>query len=321
MRAAVVREVGSKPEPGELPDPSPQPPEALVEVRVAGINPIDVTIASGRFYAGPPHVPYAPGREGVGIVRESATVAPGTWVRFERDSGYGANGSIAELVAVDEGALVPLPDGVDEAVAAALGVSGVAAWLSVEKAQLRAGERVLILGATGALGRVAVQAAKAAGAGTLVAAGRNVDALEQTRVLGADATVPLHGGDLSAAFREAAGGELDAVIDPLWGEPAVAALNALRVGGRLVHVGASAALEATVPSASLRGKNLTIIGHSNLTTPNETKARAYLALLDEVGSGRIRVDVDVFPLERVADAWSEQAASPHRKLVVKIDPR
>jgi NADPH:quinone reductase len=318
MRAAIVREVGSNPEPGELPDPSPHPPEALVEVHAAAINPIDVTIASGRFYAGPPHVPYVPGREGVGIVRESPTLEPGTRVRFERDSGYGANGSIAELVAVDEDALIPLPDGVDDTVAAALGVAGVGAWLSVEKAQLRAGEKVLVLGATGAVGRVAVQAAKAAGAGTVVAAARNADALEQTRGLGADETVPLHGDDLSGAFKEAAGGELDAVIDPLWGEPAVAALNALRLGGRLVHLGTSAALEATIPSASLRGKNLTIIGHSNLTTPNETRARAYLELLGEVDSGRIRIDVDVFPLDRVADAWSEQAASPHRKLVVKI---
>jgi NADPH2:quinone reductase len=155
-----------------------------------------------------------------------------------------------------------------------------------------------------------------AGAQRVVAAARNADALEETRALGADAVVPLGDGDLTAAFVEAAGGELDAVIDPLWDGPAVAALAALRLGGRLVHLGTSAGLEATVPSAPLRGKNLTIIGHSNLTTPYETKARAYLELLDHVRSGRIKVDVDVFPLERVADAWREQAASPHRKIVI-----
>ncbi|TMK69675.1 MAG: zinc-binding dehydrogenase [Actinobacteria bacterium] len=316
MRAAVVREVGAVPEVGELPGPTPGDGEALVEVRAAALNPIDIAIASGRFYAGPPHVPYAPGREGVGLVLESGTLAPGTRVRFERDTGYGANGSLAELIVVDEDALVPLPDDAEDTVAAALGIAGLAAWLALGKAELEQGETVLVLGATGAVGQVAVQGAKLLGAGTVVAAARNADALERTRQLGADAVVPLGDGELADAFKSAAGGEVDAVIDPLWGEPAVAALGALRIGGRLVHLGTSAGLEANVPSASLRGKNVRIIGHSNLTTPHDVKTRAFRELLDHVIAGRIRVDVDVFPLERVADAWREQAASPHRKIVV-----
>lgn len=318
MRAAVVREVGAVPEPGELPDPTPSNGEALVQVRTAALNPIDLAIASGRFYAGPPQVPYAPGREGVGIVLEAGTVASGVRVRFERDTGYGANGSLAELIVVDEAALVPLPDDAGDAVSAALGIAGLAAWLAVGKAQVRQGETVLVLGATGAVGQVAVQGARLVGAGKVVAAARNADALERTRELGADAVVPLGDGDLAAAYKEAAGGEIDAVIDPLWGEPAVAALGALKIGGRLVHLGTSAGLEATVPSAPLRGKNISIIGHSNLTTPHETKADAYRELLEHVIAGRIRVDLDVFPLERVADAWREQAASPHRKIVVAL---
>ena len=316
MRAAVVREIGAVPEVGELPGPTPGDGEALVEVRAAALNPIDIAIASGRFYAGPPHVPYAPGREGVGLVLESGTLAPGTRVRFERDTGYGANGSLAELIVVDEDALVPLPDDAEDTVAAALGIAGLAAWLALGKAELEQGETVLVLGATGAVGQVAVQGAKLLGAGTVVAAARNAEALERTRQLGADAVVPLGDGELADAFKSAAGGEVDAVIDPLWGEPAVAALGALRIGGRLVHLGTSAGLEANVPSAPLRGKNVRIIGHSNLTTPHDVKARGFRELLDHVIAGRIRVDVDVFPLERVADAWREQAASPHRKIVV-----
>jgi NADPH2:quinone reductase len=318
MRAAIVRDVGATPEPGELPDPARLNGEALVAVRAAALNPIDLTIASGRFYAGPPQVPYAPGREGVGIVREGTTVAPGTRVRFERDTGYGANGSLAQLIVVDEEALVPLPDDADDRIAAALGIAGLAAWLAVQKADIQNGESVLVLGATGAVGQVAVQGAKLLGAGRVIAAGRDSDALERTRDLGADALIVLGGDDQAAAFKDAAGGEVDVVIDPLWGEPAMAALEAVRIGGRIVHLGTSAGAEAVVPSAPLRGKNVTIIGHSNLTTPHETKAHAYRELLDHVTAGRIHVEVDVFPFDRVADAWRAQAASPHRKLVVEL---
>ena len=315
MLAAVVREIGSPPEPGELPDPQRGDGEALLEVHAAALNPIDVAIASGRFYAGPPQVPYAPGREGVGVVREAEGFASGTRVRFERDSGYGANGSVAELIVVEEGACIPLPDEADDAVAAALGIAGLAAWHALGKAQVD-GATVVVLGATGAVGQIAVQGAKLLGARRVIGAARNADALAQVRDLGADETVPIADGDLTSALIEAAGGEIDAVIDPLWGEPAVAALKALGVGGRLVHLGTSAGAEATVPSAPLRGNNVSIIGHSNLTTPNETKARAYRELVDHVTAGRLRVELDVFPLDRVADAWAEQAASPHRKIVI-----
>src|SRR5918911_887379 len=163
MRAAVVREIGSPPEPGELPDPQRGDDEVLVEVHAAALNPIDIAIASGRFYVGPPHVPYAPGREGVGVVREGGGPASGTRVRFERDAGYGANGSLAQLVVVDETALVPLSDEADDAVAASLGVAGLAAWLALEKAGVD-GATVVVLGATGAVGQVAVQGARLFGA-------------------------------------------------------------------------------------------------------------------------------------------------------------
>jgi NADPH:quinone reductase-like Zn-dependent oxidoreductase len=317
VKAAVVREVGSPPEPGELPDPQRGDGEALVEVLAAALNPIDVAIAAGRFYAGPPQVPYAPGREGVGLVRESRSNATGTRVRFELDSGYGTNGSVAELVVVDEAALVPLPNDAEDKVAAALGIAGIAAWHALEKARVE-GATVVVLGATGAVGQVAIQGAKLMGARRVVAAARNADALEQVRALGADELVPIGEGDLTAALKQAADGEIDAVIDPLWGEPAVATLKALRIGGRLVHLGTSAGLEATIPSAPLRGNNVSIIGHSNLTTPHETKARAYRELLEHATAGRLRVNIDVFPLEQVADAWREQAASPHRKIVVQL---
>src|SRR5919198_5670006 len=203
MRAAIVREVGALPEPGELPDPTPSSGEALIEVRAAALNPIDLAIASGRFYAGPPQVPYAPGREGVGVILQGRATQPGTRVRFERDTGYGANGSLAELIVVDEDALVPLPDDADDTIAAGLGIAGVAAWLALQKGELQRGDTILVLGATGAVGQVAVQGAKLLGAARVIGAARNTDALAHTRELGADAVVPLGDGDLGASFKDA----------------------------------------------------------------------------------------------------------------------
>jgi NADPH:quinone reductase-like Zn-dependent oxidoreductase len=317
MRAAVIREVGAKPEPGELPDPRRDDGTALIEVHAAALNPIDIAIGAGRFYAGPPQVPYAPGREGVGVVRDAQNLTPGTRVRFERDSGYGSNGSVAELAVADEVACVPLPEDADDKVAAALGIAGIAAWHALEKANV-GDATVVVLGATGAVGQIAVQGATLMGARQVIASARNADALAQSRELGADAVVPIGDDDLTAALKEAAGGSVDVVIDPLWGEPAVAALKALGVGGRLVHLGTSAGPEATVPSAPLRGNNVSIIGHSNLTTPSDVNARAYRELVEHATAGRLRVELDVFPLDRVADAWAEQAAFPHRKIVVAL---
>ncbi len=317
MRAAVVHAVGAPPEPGELPDPERSDREALVEVHAAALNPIDISVGSGRFYAGPPKVPYAPGREGVGLVREARGLATGTKVRFECDSGYGANGTVAELIALPEEACIPLPDGTDDEVAAALGIAGLAAWMALEKANVD-GATVVVLGATGAVGQIAVQGAKLMGAKRVVACARNADALELLRELGAEAVVPIGDDDLTAALKEAADGDVDAVIDPLWGEPAVAALKTLRIGGRLVHLGTSAGAEATIPSAPLRGNNVSIIGHSNLTTPHDEKARAYRELIEHANAGRLRVELDVYPLERIADAWAEQAAFPHRKIVIAV---
>src|SRR5438309_1305583 len=159
MRAAVVREVDAPPEPGELPDPQRRNGEALVEVLAATLNPIDVKIASGTFYADPPKVPYAPNREGVGLVRKGDRITEGTRVRFKLDSDYGTNGSVAEFVTVDETACMPLSNDVEDDVAAALGIAKIVSWLTLEKANVD-GTTVVILDATNASRQIAVQGTK-----------------------------------------------------------------------------------------------------------------------------------------------------------------
>ena len=135
----------------------------------------------------------------------------------------------------------------DDAHAAALGVIGITAALAIDRARIEDGERVLVLAATGAVGRAGVQLARARGAGRVVAAGRSRDGLARALELGADAAVSLDGEGLALEFEEAAGGPLDVVIDPLWGPPAMAALTVLAERGRLVNVGQFAGTDVQVP--------------------------------------------------------------------------
>ncbi|HEY0493350.1 MAG TPA: zinc-binding dehydrogenase, partial [Candidatus Dormibacteraeota bacterium] len=274
-----------------------------------------LSIANRRFYGPSPAIPYVPGREGVGRLLEGDGGRPGTRVYFESE---GAHGSLAERSLAQASMTVEVPDGVADAVAACLGIPALAAWLAVEwRGKLRAGETVLVLGATGVLGMIAVQAARLLGAGRVVAAGRSAEGLRRAVELGADAAVDLGAeAELVERFTTAAAGELDLVIDPLWGPPALAALRVLRVGGRLVQLGQAAAPEINLPSGAVRGRQLTILGHTNFAVPFEIKARAFQTIAGHAAAGRLKVSYETLPLEQAPEAWRRQASSPGRKLVL-----
>lgn len=315
MRAARVHEHGRAPSVEDVPESERGPGQALVEVLAAPLNPVDLSIASGRFYAGAPPLPHSPGREGVGRVLEAEGIEAGALVYFDRAAD--GSGSFAERAPVEEARAVELPGGIDPALAACFGIAGLAAWLALEwRAELRSGETVLVLGASGAVGQIAVQSARLLGAGRVVAAARDEAGLRRARELGADATVSLTDPEgLSERLREAAGG-LDVIVDPLWGEPAVAALRAANQGGRLVQIGQSAGAEATIPSAAVRGNILAILGHTNFAAPDELRRDAYLRMVGHAAAGELTIDRETVPLADVAAAWERQAGSPHRKLVL-----
>lgn len=319
MRAAVVEAVGSPPAPSEVDEPVRDKGSALVAVEAAPLNPVEIRVAAGR-HPRQAQPPYVPGLEGVGRVVESARVAPGTRVRFEGPAlpGFGAQGTLAERAAVPEESLAELPDGVGDELAAALGVVGITALLALERAAPRGGKRVLVLGATGAVGQMAVQLAKLMGAGRVVGAGRSAERLERVRELGADEVVELGDGDLTDAFEQAAGGRLDIVIDPLWGEPAMAALRAIATEGRLVNVGQSAGTEVRLPLEIVRNRQGAIHAISSGWTGLERKTSAYRQLLEHALEGRLTVDREVVPLDEVTAAWERQDASPGRKLVIAL---
>jgi NADPH2:quinone reductase len=252
-------------------------------------------------------------------VLEGDSLAAGTQVWFTRD-----NGCMAEYAVADEASMIELPDGTDHALAAALGIAGLTGWLAVEwRAHLRAGERVLVLGATGVVGMVAVQAARILGAGRIAAAGRDAEALEKARAAGAHALVPLTAptgpdpvGALAKAYEAALEGRPDVVIDPLWGEPARAAVEAAAFMARMVQLGQSAGPDCTLRSGAIRGKSLALLGFTLGHVPHDRQEAAYLKMLAHATAGELSVERETLPLDWAGEAWRRQEDSPHRKLVL-----
>lgn len=316
MLAAVLRSYGAIPELSHLDEPTRDDGAALVEVTAAALNPVDLTMASGSFHGGVRPLPYVVGQEGIGRIVEGGRLAAGTRVYF--DEAVPPCGSLAERAAVREESAIEITHDVDDALAVCFGVAGLAAWLPLEwRARLREGERVLVLGASGPVGQIAVQAARLLGAGRVVAAARSADGLRRARELGADASVQIGAvSDLADALREAAGGGFDVVIDPLWGEPAVAAAQAMNAGGKLVQIGQSAAAEAMLLSSDVRGKMIEILGHNNRSAPADVRRAAFHRMVEHAAAGELTVDLETLPLDRIAEAWRRQGQSPHRKLVL-----
>ncbi len=309
MKAAVLKDRESPPELGEFEEPSPDG-RALVDVAVAGLNPVDLTIAAGRFPGREPPLPSVAGLEGVGV-------AEGRRVYF--DAPIAPFGSMGERTLVEREELIEVPDGVDDGLVVSFGISGLAAWLALTwRAELQAGESVLVLGSSGVLGQIAVQGARLLGAGKVVAAARDSESLDRARhELGADAVVELAGeGDLTERFREAAGGGFDVVVDPLWGEPAVAALGALNVEGRLIQVGNSAGESIELPTRGFRNQLGRIVGHTNFKASRELKREAFAAMCRHALAGELTVEVERVPLSEIDKAWGRR--SPHRKLVIEV---
>jgi NADPH2:quinone reductase len=312
VRAARIHALGDLPQLDEVDEPFSTDERPALRVRAAALNPLDLAVADGTFYGGHPPFPYIPGSEAV------VEKADGTRAWFFGDgAGVARDGTLAERAAVKAGSLIPIPDDADFGLAAALGIAGVAGWGAVARAGVRAGDRVLVLGATGTAGMVALQGARLFGAQRVVAVGRNPERLEETRELGADETVQLDDADVVARLKEASGGiGPTVVIDMLWGAPVVAAAEAAAPRARIVNVGQSAGAEAQLTSAAVRGKELDILGFSNFgRTPQELRD-LYLGLLAHAQAGRIRVPIETFSLDEVDEAWRRQAAGAKSVVVI-----
>jgi len=306
VRGAHIVELGAQPVPVEVEG------EGSFEIVTVALNPLDLAVAAGRFAGGHPPLPYVPGCEAVGRRNGERLHL------FGDGRGTVKDGFLVERVEFPDAFAVPVPDGLDDALAAACGIAGMAGWAPVAmRAPVRPDDRVLVLAATGVVGSVALQGARLLGAERVIAAGRDEVKLRRALELGADATVTLDSVDLVARFREACGGDGPTlVVDPVWGEPARAAIEAAAPGARIVQIGQSAAPEATLTSAAIRLKQLSILGYTDFALTPEQRREVYIGLAEHVVAGRIQIDVETFPLDEVTQAWSAQQGG--RKAVVLL---
>jgi NADPH:quinone reductase len=312
MKAAVISDLGQPP---ALTDRAEPTGEAIYEISAVSLNPIDINVGAGRFFGGHPELPYVPGCEGVGRAPDGARV-----YLFSAGLGLSRDGLLAERAAAPADLGIPLPDEVSDEIATSCGIAGMAGWMPVAwRAPVRGDDRVLVLGATGTVGLVAVQAAKLLGAKHVVAAGRNPERLKRAVELGADATVNLEEEDLVAAFKSAAGGDGPTyIVDTLWGTPAVAAIQAAAHGWRLVQIGQSAGGEVLVPSAAIRGKVGEVYGFTDYAVPTNVFREHYLRLVGHAASGAISLDIETYPFDQITEAWERQAAGASAKIVVTL---
>jgi NADPH2:quinone reductase len=312
MNAAVLHAISQPPHFEQFPDPIAEENEAIVHVRAAALKPIDKQMASGSHYAAFRELPVVCGMDGVGCLDD------GRRVFFARPRP--PYGSMAQRTVVSLSHCFPIPDNVDDEIAAAVVNPGLSAWGAlVWRAQLAPGETVLILGATGVTGKLAIQTAKLLGAGRVIAAGRNEQVVNTLHDLGADTTIHLGkpGQDLTEAFvREAGDTGFDVIIDYLWGPTTEALLAAIARGDlkpassrvRLVEVGESAGPTISLAAAVLRSSRLEILGagSGNAVATPEIWIEAIRQLMSNIGCGTLRIDTERVPLCEVENAWHQE---------------
>lgn len=305
MRAAVVSEFGRPPRYGEWPDPVARSEhEQVVEVLAAGLHPRVRSQAAGSHYTSTDELPLVPGIDGVG------RAADGSLVYFVLPDV--TLGSMAERTVVDVRRSIPLPADADVARLAAAMNPAMSSWVALKKrVDFVPGQSVLVLGATGSAGQLAIQVARHLGAGEVIAAGRGSARLD---ALGADRVIDLETGDISLA------GNVDVVLDYLWGPPVEAALLPLLRGrddrGRLlswVQIGAVAGPTVALPSEALRQANVHFLGSGQGSVSAVGILETLPSLVEQIGS--FSVDVVSEPLAEVESVWPARAGNARVVLV------
>jgi len=309
MRAAVIRRSGDTPALDEFADPQPGQGLSVGTLVAAALNPLDVLIVNDQLPFRRLQPPCIAGYE--------AVVQLGDGTRCYLAGPPVPYGALAELVPVPDSAGFPVPASVDPGLAAALGVAGIVGWVSLDYcAHLQTGETVLVLGAGGSAGQLAVQSARILGAGRVVGAARGKD-LEQVADRGADAVVDLADeAAIDAGLAAAAPGGYDVIVDFLWGAPAPHAMDHANVGARYIQVGNAAGPTSTITASAIRNKLLTLVGQGTVGTPAEIRRSAYAQLMRHATDGKFTLDLEQTRLDDISQTWEHLKAGAARKLVV-----
>lgn len=302
MKAAVVRGVGQTPVYAETTEPVPGAGEVRVRVAASALSQVTRSRASGSHYSASGVFPFVAGIDGVGVLDD------GSRVFFMLPSA--PNGAMAEATVVAAARCLPVPDDLDDVTAAAIANPGVSSWAALtERARLKAGETVLINGATGIAGKLAVQIARHLGADRVIATGRRPDALAS---LGVDKTITLTGerDALEDQLKTEFALGIDVVIDYLWGPSAETILIAGAKAGReavpirYVQIGSSAGPEINLPSAVLRSSAIELMGSGLGSIPPRKLGAAFAAVLQATVPAGLKIATRTVALADVETAWT-----------------
>lgn len=307
MKAAVVHAFGEAPRYDDFNEPSVTVGESLVRVSAAATSRIVRARAEGTHYSSDLLPPFVVGVDGIGETRDRGRV----YFLFPR----APFGSMAERAPVPDPHTVPVPDGLDDALAAAAAVPGWSCWVPLTRlAPIRPGESVLVNGATGSSGTMAVQVAKYLGARRVIATGRDVAKLKRLAELGADVVIPLAASTepvRDAVRREARESSIGVVLDYLWGPSAEAILAGLGGPGaprgstriRFVQVGTMSGRTISLEGALLRSSGVEILGSGVGAFSSAELTAAVGEFLQAMARRPFVIDFDVFPLAEVERSW------------------
>jgi NADPH:quinone reductase-like Zn-dependent oxidoreductase len=300
MKAALVSALGQNPVWADFPAPQAGPDEWLVQIHAAALSPLTRARASGKHYSAQGSYPFVAGVDGVGTLPDGRPV----YVVLPR-APYGA---MAEQTVVAQTHCLILPDGLDPVTAAAVANPGMSSWAALaERARFKAGETVLINGATGASGQLAVQIARHMGAARVIATGRNREALA---ALNADEILALGDGDLEAQARAVFTKGVDVVLDYLWGSSAETLLTAAAQAApeavpiRFVQIGTASGADIRLPGAVLRSSSLQLMGSGIGSVPLPRLLASIAGVLDAAAGGHVTLPFETMPFEQVAEAWA-----------------
>ena len=306
MKAAVISERGAAPVVQEFPEPASQEGAVLIDMDTAGLGGWDVL---GAYRLGVQY-PCVIRGEGVGRAPDGRRVYFG-------ERSVMPCGAWAERTLVPADEVWDVPDDVDDKTAITMGIAATGALVPLERANIQRGEQVLVLGATGTLGQVALQLARYLGAGRVVAAARSVETLQRLKTRGiADEVVALGSENDVAALKDAAGDGFDVVLDLVCGQPMLNALKATRWGARIMTIGTGAGRQINLDIADLLFRTLSCVGTGQ--RPPADRRAIWERLLRIAHTENIQVDYADYTLDQAAEAWASQIAGPHAKITARI---